>query len=238
MVTAISSTQLQQSTGTKLGDANNGSNNLEEPSSESEEVPLGRMQLTLITISLALTVFLVALDEAIIATAIPKITDHFHSLKDVGWYGSAYFLTMCCFQLHYGKLHTYFSSKNVLLVSVSIFELGSLICATSQSSAILITGRAIAGSGAGGIVVGSLIIISKTVPIQERSTYTAAVGSIYGIASIVGPLLGGVITDSRLTWRWFVFVSISFLDAKELVQVFLFKSAIWSIFFCNTFVGL
>lgn len=112
------------------------------------------MQLILIIISLAPTVLLVALDEAIIATAIPKITYHFHTLRDVGWYGSAYFLTMCCFQLHYGKLHTHLSSKTVILVSIGIFEIGSLVCATSPSSAILVVGRAIAGSGAGGIVIG------------------------------------------------------------------------------------
>jgi len=119
-------------------------------------------------------------------------------------------------------LHTYFSSKKVLLVSVSIFELGSLICATSQSSATLIAGRAIAGSGAGGIVVGSLIIISKTVPVQERPTYTAAVGSIYGIASICGPLLGGVITDSPLTWRWYApFPSLVFKTERTCTGVFI-----------------
>ena len=178
-----------------------------EPSvddSETPIVPLSRMQFALVIIAIALAVFLMALDESIIATAIPKITDRFHSLQDVAWYGSAYMLTMCSFQLHYGKLYTYFSSKTILLVSVGVFELGSVVCATSQSSTALIVGRAVAGSGAGGIVSGAFIIISRIVPMRERPMYTAVVGSIYGVASVAGPLLGGVITDSHLTWRWYV----------------------------------
>ena len=175
-----------------------------EPVIETPVAPLSRMQFGLVIIAIALAVFLMALDESIIATAIPKITDDFHSLQDVAWYGSAYMLTMCSFQLHYGKLYTYFSSKTILLTSVGIFELGSLVCATSPSSIALIVGRAIAGSGAGGIVSGAFIIISRIVPMQERPMYTAIVGSIYGLASVAGPLLGGVITDSHLTWRWYV----------------------------------
>lgn len=173
---------------------------------EEEEavVKLNRKQLAIMTIAMAFAIFLIALDETIISTAIPRITDQFHSLNDVGWYGSAYMLTMCCFQLHYGKLYQHFSTKIIFITSIALFELGSLICAVSPNSPALIVGRAVAGSGASGVVSGVLIIIAKAVPLRERSIYTAAVGSVYGIASIIGPLLGGVITDSRLTWRWYV----------------------------------
>jgi MFS family permease len=79
-------------------------------------------------------------DIYIAATAIPRITDTFHSLDDVGWYGSAYFLTQSCFQLHFGKLYKHFSGKWVLLSSITIFEIGSLVCATSPDSPTLIVG--------------------------------------------------------------------------------------------------
>lgn len=168
-------------------------------------IKVDRKQMAVLSIAMAFAVFLFALDETIIATAIPKITDEFDSLNDVGWYGSAYLLTMCCFQLHYGKFYKLFSTKTVFLVSIAIFEIGSLLCAVSPNSSALIVGRALSGSGACGIMSGVLIIISKTVPLRERSIYSAGIGSIRGIAGIAGPLLGGVITDSYLTWRWFVF---------------------------------
>ena len=80
-------------------------------------------------------------DIDLAATAIPRITDDFHSLDDVGWYGSAYLLTQSCFQLHFGKLYKHFSSKWVLLSSITIFEIGSLVCATSPDSLTLIVGQ-------------------------------------------------------------------------------------------------
>ena len=145
-------------------------------------VKLNAKQLAFMSIALALAIFLIALDETIIATAIPRITNQFHSLNDVGWYGSAYMLTMCCFQLHYGKLYQQFNAKRVFLAAICLFEIGSALCGASPNSASLIVGRAIAGSGASGIVSGVLIIIAKAVPIRQRSIYNGAVGSIYGNA--------------------------------------------------------
>ena len=151
-------------------------------------IKLDRRRRIALSIVLALAVFLIALDETIITTAIPKIIDRFHSLSDVGWYGSAYLLTMCCFQLHYGKLYTLFSTKAIFLVSLLIFELGSLICATRPSSPVLIIGRAISGVGACGIMSGVLIIISKMVPLRDWAFYSANIGSVRVVAGIMGPL--------------------------------------------------
>lgn len=87
--------------------------------------------------------FLVALDRTILGTAIPKITDEFHSIDDVGWYASAYLLTSSCFQLLYGRIYTLYNPKWVLLSAISIFEVGSLICAIAPTSNSFIIGRAI-----------------------------------------------------------------------------------------------
>ena len=102
-------------------------------------------KLTFIVVALVLSIFLVALDMTIVATAIPRITDEFHSLDQVGWYGSAFFLTVGAFQSTWGKAYKYFLLKPTFLISIAIFELGSLICGVAQDSTTLIVGRAIAG---------------------------------------------------------------------------------------------
>jgi hypothetical protein len=103
------------------------------------------IKLITLIIALCLAVFLVALDQTIIATAIPKITDHFNSISDIGWYGSAYFLTSTSLQPTFGRIYKVFNVKIVFLIAIGVFELGSLVCATAPSSTALIIGRAIAG---------------------------------------------------------------------------------------------
>ena len=102
--------------------------------------PLKGLRLFMILLGLCLAVFCVALDNTIIATAIPYITDQFKNLNDVGWYGSVYLLTTCSFQLLYGKLYKYFSIKWVFLTGLFIFEVGSLVCAVAPNSMTLIIG--------------------------------------------------------------------------------------------------
>ena len=102
-------------------------------------------KLFAIVIALVLSIFLVSLDMTIVATAIPRITDDYKSLQDVGRYGPAFFLTVGAFQSTWGKAYKYFPLKTTFLVSIAIFEVGSLICAVAQNSVTLIVGRAIAG---------------------------------------------------------------------------------------------
>jgi len=97
-------------------------------------------------------------DRTILATAIPKITNEFNSLPDVGWYGSAYLLTSCAFQLMFGKMYAEFSIKWIFLTSLLLFEVGSVLCAAAPNSVALILGRAIAGLGSGGISSGALVV--------------------------------------------------------------------------------
>ncbi|KAL7774874.1 hypothetical protein CFE70_005789 [Pyrenophora teres f. teres 0-1] len=134
-----------------------------------------------------------------LTTAIPRITDDFKALNDVGWYGSSYLLTTCATQLFYGKLYTFFSIKWVYLIALFIFELGSLICGVAPNSIALIIGRAISGVGAAGIFSGAILIISVTVPLRQRPTYMGLIGGMYGIASVAGPL-----------WRWCFYINLPF----------------------------
>ncbi|OCK78902.1 putative MFS toxin efflux pump [Lepidopterella palustris CBS 459.81] len=186
-------------------DVGNGLDKAEE-SEITSTYPTGLKLVTLI-IALCLAVFLVALDQTIIATAIPKITDRFNSISDIGWYGSAYFLTSTSLQPTFGRIYKVFNVKIIFLLAIGVFELGSLICAVAPSSTALIVGRAVAGMGVGGIFSGALVIIAHTLPLQKRPMIFGAFGAMWGLASIAGPLLGGVFTE-KISWRWCFYINL------------------------------
>lgn len=157
--------------------------------------------LAILTFGLCLATFVVALDNTVIATAIPKITTVFDSLNDVGWYGSSYLLTTTSLQPSFGKIYTYFNVKWTYILALTIFELGSVLCAAARSSTMLIVGRAVAGAGAAALFSGGMTIIGYSVPLRRRPIYIGLLSSMFGISSVIGPILGGAFTD-RLTWRW------------------------------------
>ncbi|KAF3017953.1 hypothetical protein E8E15_004372 [Penicillium rubens] len=193
-----------------------------ETPKDEEEYP-NAWRLTLISIALCLCVFCVALDNTIIATAIPKITDQFNSLEDVGWYGSSYLLTTCAVSLTFGKLYTFYSIKWIYLIALFIFEVGSLVCAVTPTSVGLICGRAIAGLGAAGLFSGSILIISKSVPLVKRPVYTGLIGAMFGIANVAGPLMGGAFTD-HLTWRWCFYINLPLGGVTFFFLLFFFQT--------------
>ncbi|KAK3389799.1 major facilitator superfamily domain-containing protein [Podospora didyma] len=165
------------------------------------------VRLGLIIASLAAAIFLCALDETIIATAIPRITDDFKPINDIGWHGSAYFLTFASFQLIYGKLFTFYPIKTVFISSIAIFEVGSLVCAVAPLSGIFIAGRAIAGLGSAGINAGFIIILATRLPLERRPIFVSSYSAMYGVASVVAQLLGGAFT-THLTWRWCFYINL------------------------------
>jgi fucose permease len=162
---------------------------------EDESKYLSGFKLAILSVGLCLTTFVIALDNTIIATAIPKITSVFNLLDDVGRCGSSYLLTTTSLQPSFGKVYTYFDVKYTYLSALVIFEVGSVICAAATSSPMFIIGRAVAGAGAAALYSGGMTIIGYSVPLRKRAICIAALSSMFGIASVVRPILGGAFTD-------------------------------------------
>ncbi|KAK8076205.1 hypothetical protein PG994_003477 [Apiospora phragmitis] len=178
------------------------------------------LPLFALTAALSMAVFLVAMDVNVIATAVPHITGEFRSLEDVGWYGSAFLMTTCGFQVLFGRIYTIFPAKWTFVSAILVFLAGSLVAALASSSPIFIVGRAIQGMGTSGILSGGLIIIAQVVPLRMRSFIGGAIGAMEGVAMISAPVLGGVLTD-KLSWRWCFYINLP-IGGFVLIVVFLF----------------
>ncbi|KAL1674454.1 major facilitator superfamily domain-containing protein [Schizophyllum commune] len=152
-----------------------------------------------------LTIFLAALDQTIVATALPTIVEQLGGGDNYSWVGSAYLLASASLGPLYGKLSDLTGRKPILYGSILIFLIGSALCGAAQSMTWLIIARAVQGIGGGGIMILVNITISDIVPLQKRGLYGGLIGSTWG--TIVGPLLGGVFTD-HVSWRWCFFINL------------------------------
>ncbi|KAK0118231.1 hypothetical protein ONS95_012534 [Cadophora gregata] len=187
-----------------------------------DELPHG-FALAAIVVAIMLATFLISLDQTIVGTAIPKITNQFRGLDKVSWYGSAYFMTFGGFQTAWGKAYKFCGLKTTFLVSLALFEIGSLVCGAAPNANALIVGRAIAGFGGAGMATGGFTIIAFSAAPKQRPLFTGLVGSAYGLSAVAGPLIGGAFSD-HVSWRWCFYVNLPVGGLAGAIILFFFRT--------------
>jgi EmrB/QacA subfamily drug resistance transporter len=169
------------------------------------DAPSGRALRTVFA-ALMLGMFLAALDQTIVSTALPTIVGDLGGLNHLSWVVTSYLLASTISTPVYGKLGDMHGRKPLFMVAILIFLAGSMLAGLSQSMGQLIAFRAVQGMGAGGLIVGAQAIIGDIVPPRDRGRYMGLIGAVFAVASVAGPLLGGFLVDN-LSWRWVFYVN-------------------------------
>src|SRR5438128_3402727 len=172
--------------------------------------------------ALFLALWLAALDQTVVSTALPTMVGDLGCLIYLSWVVTAYLLTSTVSGPLYGKFGDLYGRKIVLQVAIAVFLVGSALCGLAQNMVQLIAFRALEGIGGGGLMVITIAVIGDLIPPRERGRYQGFFGAVFGVATIVGPLVGGFFVD-HLSWRWIFYVNLptGMLAMSVIAAVFL-----------------
>src|SRR3984885_7739763 len=176
-------------------------------SAEVSGLELSRVQMNLVFVTVLLGMLLSALDQTIVSTALPTIVGDLGGAGHQSWVVTAYMLAETVSTVLAGKFGDLFGRKTVFQLGVLIFIIGSIFCGLANSMALLIAFRAVQGIGGGALTVTSTALIADVIPLRLRGQYQGALGAVFGVTTVIGPLLGGVFTDD-LSWRWVFYVNV------------------------------
>ena len=174
---------------------------------EQPSVVLSKRRRWAVTAGLLLGIFLAALEATVVSTAMPTVVASLGGLDQYGWVFSAYLLTSTASVPLWGRLSDLFGRRRVYLTAIALFLAGSMLAGVSQSMRQLVIFRAVQGLGAGGLIPLALTIIGEIYTLSERTRMQAVFSSVWGVSSVAGPLVGGVITDT-ISWRWVFYLNV------------------------------
>lgn len=152
--------------------------------------------------------FLFALDNTIVADLQPAIVLEFDDIQKLPWLTAAFFLGSLATLIIWGRLYSLFEAKTLYLICMLIFEVGSALCGAAPSMNAMIVGRAIAGVGGAGVYIGVMTLLSVSTTTKERPMYISSTGLVWGVGTVLGPIVGGAFTDSSAGWRWAFYINL------------------------------